>query len=180
MPLSVHDMGYEPDDLKVTVSEMLVATADQSDEALDRNITEVLRTLRERMRMDVVFCSEFVDGQRVMRQVAADSTRPVVSAGQSDRLEESWCHHVVEGRLPGYLPDTSQHPLARRLAATLPFSVGTHISTPIVLSNGQVYGTLCSFTFSPQDNPNPDDLKTLEMTARLTAMRIEAGRERSA
>lgn len=179
MPLSIHDMGYEPDDLKVTISEMLVATADQSDEALDRNITEVLRTLRERMQMDVVFCSEFVDGQRVMRQVAADAARPVVSAGQSDRLEESWCHHVVKGRLPGYLPDTSQHPLARTLAAALPFSVGTHISTPIVLSNGQVYGTLCSFTFSPQDNPNPDDLKTLEMTARLTAMRIEAGRDRA-
>ena len=75
MPLSVHDLGYEPDDLKVTVSEMLVATADQSDEALDRNITDVLRTLRERMKMDVVFCSEFVDGRRVMRQVAADATR---------------------------------------------------------------------------------------------------------
>ena len=176
MPLSVHDLGYEPDDLKVTVSEMLVATADQSDEALDRNITDVLRTLRERMKMDVVFCSEFVDGRRVMRQVAADATRPVVQVGQSAALEESWCHHVVEGRLPGYLPDASQHPLARQLSASLPFSIGTHISAPIVLSNGEVYGTLCSFSFSPQDNPNPDDLKTLEMTARLTAMRLEAGR----
>lgn len=177
MPMSVHDLGYEPDDLRVTISELLVATADQSDEALDRNITEVLRTLRERMKMDVVFCSEFVDGQRVMRQVAADEVRPVVRVGTSDRLEESWCHHVVEGRLPGFLPDAARHPLARNLSAGLPFTIGTHISAPIVLSNGEVYGTLCSFTFSPQDNPNPDDLKTLEMTARLTAMRLEAGRK---
>lgn len=177
MPLSVHDLGYEPDDLKVTISEMLVATADQSDEALDRNITEVLHTLRERMKMDVVFCSEFVDGQRIMRQVAADDARPVIKVGTSDRLEESWCQHVVEGRLPGFLPDAQRHPLARDLSAGLPFSIGTHISAPIVLSNGEVYGTLCSFTFSPQDNPNPDDLKTLEMTARLTAMRLEAGRK---
>jgi GAF domain-containing protein len=175
--MSVHDLGYKPDDLRVTISELLVATADQSDEALDRNITEVLRTLRERMKMDVVFCSEFVDGQRVMRQVAADEVRPVVRVGTSDRLEESWCHHVVEGRLPGFLPDAARHPLARNLSAGLPFTIGTHISAPIVLSNGEVYGTLCSFTFSPQDNPNPDDLKTLEMTARLTAMRLEAGRK---
>lgn len=177
MPLSVHDLGYEPDDLRVTISDLLVATADQSDEALDRNITEVLRTLRERLKMDVVFCSEFIDGQRVMRQVAADEARPVVRVGTADRLEESWCQHVVEGRLPGFMPDAARHPLARELSAKLPFSIGTHISAPIVLSNGEVYGTLCSFTFSPQDNPNPDDLKTLEMTARLAAMRLEAGRQ---
>lgn len=177
MPLSVHDLGYEPDDLKVTISEMMVATADQSDEALDHTITDVLRTLRERLKMDVVFCSEFIDGRRVMRQVSTDATRPVVQVGQSAALEESWCHHVVEGRLPGYLPDASQHPLARQLSVSLPFTIGTHISAPIVLSNGEVYGTLCSFSFSPQDNPDPDDLKTLEMTARLTAMRLEAGRK---
>jgi len=56
----------------------------------------------------------------------------------------------------------------------LPFSIGTHISTPIVLKSGEIYGTLCCFSFSPQENPNPDDLNTLELTAKLTAMRLES------
>lgn len=180
MKLDLHDLGYEPTDLHVTVSEMMVATADQSDEMLDQAITDVLKTLRDRMNMDVVFCSEFVDGRRVFRQVANDNARPTISVGGSDLLEESWCQRVVDGRLPRYMADARADPLANALLEQLPFSIGTHISTPIVLKSGEIYGTLCCFSFSPKDNPNPDDLKTLEMTAKLTAMRLEGRNVRSA
>lgn len=170
---TVYDLGYDPSDLHVTISEMLVATADQSDEQLDSTITQVLRTLRERLNMDVVFVSEFVNGRRVFRQVSATDERPTVQVGESDELEASWCQRVVDGRLPGFIADARNDPAVAGLLEQLPFPVGTHISAPIVLKNGQVYGTLCSFSFSPKDNPNPNDLKTLEMTARLTAMRLE-------
>lgn len=173
MTFKLHELDYEPSDLHVTISELMVATADQSDDMLDRTITEVLRTLRDRLKMDVVFCSEFVEGRRVFRQVATTDVRPTVSVGQSDGLEESWCQRVVDGRLPRYLADARTDPVAGALLEQLPFPIGTHISTPIVLKNGEVYGTLCSFSFSPHDDPNPDDLKTLEMTAKLTAMRLD-------
>lgn len=173
MNFKLHELDYEPSDLHVTISDMMVATADQSDELLDRTITDVLKTLRDRLKMDVVFCSEFVDGRRVFRQLATTDVRPTISVGQSDRLEESWCQRVVDGRLPRFIADASADPVARALLDQLPFPIGTHISTPIVLKNGEVYGTLCSFSFSPHDDPNPDDLKTLEMTAKLTAMRLD-------
>ncbi len=173
MKANIHDLGYEPTDLHVTISELMVATADQSDDMLDRAITDVLKTLRDRMNMDVVFCSEFVDGRRVFRQVATCGVRQTVSVGDSDELEQSWCQRVVDGRLPRFMADARADPVASALMDQLPFSIGTHISTPIVLKNGEVYGTLCSFSFSPQDNPNPEDLKTLEMTAKLTAMRLD-------
>jgi len=173
MKPNIHDLGYEPTDLHVTVSELMVATADQSDDMLDRAITDVLKTLRDRLNMDVVFCSEFVDGQRVFRQVATSGTRPTIAVGESDELEQSWCQRVVDGRLPRFMADARADPVASALLDQLPFPIGTHISTPIVLKNGEVYGTLCSFSFSPHDNPNPDDLKTLEMTAKLAALRLE-------
>lgn len=173
MKATIHDLGYEPSDLHVTISELMVATADQSDDMLDRTITEVLKTLRDRMNMDVVFCSEFVDGRRVFRQVATNGARQTISVGGSDQLEQSWCQRVVDGRLPRFMADARADPVARALMDQLPFPIGTHISTPIVLKNGEVYGTLCSFSFSPHDNPNPEDLKTLEMTAKLTAMRLD-------
>lgn len=169
----LYDLGYEPSDLHVTISEMMVATADQSDEQLDHTVTQVLRMLRERLNMDVVFVSEFVEGRRVFRQVASAGDQPVVEVGQSDELEASWCQRVVDGRLPRFIANAKTDPAVAELMDQLPMSIGTHISTPIVLKNGEIYGTLCSFTFSPQDNPNPDDLKTLEMTARLTAMRLD-------
>lgn len=165
--------GFGPEDIEVQVSELLVATADSTDEALDGSIGEVLKLLRERMGMDVVFVSEFVEGQRVFRHVSQAPGVNVIAKGQGEPLEQSWCQRVVDGRLPRYMADARADPVASALLDQLPFPVGTHISTPIVLKSGEVYGTLCSFSFSPHDNPNPDDLKTLEMTAKLAALRLE-------
>jgi hypothetical protein len=48
--LPINDLGYEPDDLMVKVSEMMVATADESDSGIENSVPEVLRLLREKMR----------------------------------------------------------------------------------------------------------------------------------
>ncbi len=172
----LNEFGYRPDDLTVEVSELLVATADESDELVDRSVSKVLQMLRERMQMDVVFVSEFTNGQRVMRQVAAPADQPVVKVGDTAPLEESWCQRVVDGRLPRFIPDAAALPASAALLKNLPVPMGTHISTPIVLQSGEVYGTLCCFSFHPQDKPNPEDLKKLEFTARLAAQKIDQRR----
>jgi hypothetical protein len=100
--------GFGPDDIEVQVSELLVATADQSDAELDQSIGEVLKLLRERMGMDVVFVSEFVDGQRVFRKVSQAPGVDLLAEGQGEPLEQSWCKRVVDGRLPQYIADTRQ------------------------------------------------------------------------
>lgn len=164
--------GYEPTDLHATIPDMTVATADPSDAELDRNISQVLKTLRERLNMDVVFVSEFLDGRRVFRQVSASDSRPTVSLGQSDALEASWCQQAVAGRLPRYIADAKTDPTVGALLDQLPRPIGTHIRTPVVLKNGENCGTLCCFSFSPNDSANLDDLKTLEMTALLTAPKV--------
>ena len=169
----LHDLGYEPDDLMVKVSEMLVATSDASDELIDESVPEVLRLLRERMNMDVVFVSEFTDGQRVFRHVAVSPGHQGITAGDTDPLEETWCQRVVDGRLPHYIADASQFPASAVLSKKLPFPIGTHISAPFVLKSGQVYGTLCCFSFSPLNESNPADLKKLQYTAQLTADKID-------
>ena len=43
----LNEFGYRPDDLTVEVSELLVATADESDELVDRSVSKVLQMLRE-------------------------------------------------------------------------------------------------------------------------------------
>ncbi|MES2943167.1 MAG: GAF domain-containing protein, partial [Pseudomonadota bacterium] len=170
------DLGYEEDDLSVKVSELLVATADGADELIDKSVPEVLRLLRERMDMDVVFVSEFTEGKRVFRQVETLPENQVISVGGADPLEESWCQRVVDGRLPPYIHDAGKNPASAALEKALPFRIGTHISAPIVLKNGDVYGTLCCFSFSPVENPNPNDLKRLQLTAQLTANKIDRSR----
>jgi GAF domain-containing protein len=167
-----------PSALEVQVAEMLVATADGADELVDRAVTEVLKVLRERMKMDVVFVSQFVRGRRAFRAVSQARGREVIAAGMSDPLEETWCKRVVDGRLPELIRDAA--PLqASGQAPAAPFPIGTHLSTPIVLSNGDVYGTLCCFSFAVSPEMSHRDLQRLRYTAQLVAQKIERARAKA-
>jgi len=64
------------------------------------------------------------------------------------------------------------------LLKKLPFPIGTHISTPVVLDSGEVYGTLCCFSFHPKDRPNPEDLTRLQLSAQLTARKLDMRRQK--
>lgn len=168
--------GFRTDDIDVKVSELLVATADRSDAELDRSIGEVLKLLRERMGMDVVFVSEFTQGRRVMRKVEQGPSVQVIAEGDSAPLEQSWCQRVVDGRLPEVIPDASKDPAAAALLPAVPFPIGTHLSTPLVLANGDVYGTLCCFSLQPKGQVGFEDAARLKLTARLMAQRLESRR----
>lgn len=172
----LNDFGYGPDDLTVKVSELLVATSDTADVAIDDCVPEVLRLLRDRMNMDVVFVSEFTGGRRVFRQVASRPGQQVVAVGESDPLEETWCQRVVDGRLPQYIHDTARSPEAAPLLQKTSYPVGTYMSTPVVLRSGEVYGTLCAFSFTPHEEANPEDLRKLQYVAKLTAQKLEQQR----
>lgn len=167
------DTDFGPESLHVQISDLLIATADHSDVDLDSSINEVLSLLRERMGMDVVFVSEFIDGRRVFRNVEQAPGVNLLSVGEGAPLEESWCQRVVDGRLPQFMADAAREPAATALLKELPFPIGTHISTPLVLSNGEVYGTLCCFSFEPSGKAKPEDLTKLKMTARLAAQKLE-------
>mgnify|MGYP000963432436 CR=1 FL=1 len=165
---------YDPDDLQVRVAEMLVATADEADHQIDGQIRDVLKLLREKMKMDVVFVSEFTGGRRYFRQV--EQVRPVLAEGESDPLEASWCQRGVDGRLPGFVADAAPLVATGALPAP-PMPIGTHISTPLTLPGGEVYGTLCCFSFTANPEATEADLRRLRFTADLAGQRIDAGRK---
>ena len=174
-----HDDGFNPAALSVQVSEMLVATADGSDDLIDSVVTEMLQLLRQRLAMDVVFVSEFADGQRIFRYVDSSDGRPknkpLIPVGHSDPLEQTWCQRVVDGRLPQFISDCNKLPDRARLPA-VPFPIGTYLSTPIFLNDGRVYGTLCCFSFSPNELIQQRDLKNLQSVATLVARKIDTSR----
>jgi GAF domain len=158
--------------LEVRISELLVATADGYDRALDRRITDTLLLLRKQLRMDVVFVSEFVDGERVFRFVHGGEALGL-HAGDAAPLEQSYCQRVVQGRMPELVPD------ARALVASgdLPdvgVEVGAHLSTPVVLADGRVYGTVCCFSSAAQPDLQASALACLRQCARLVARKVDA------
>lgn len=171
--------AFNEDEYEVKVAELLVATADTADYLIDGSVSKVLRLLRETLQMDVVFVSEFTGGQRVFRAVDEAANSETLSPGGSDPLESSWCQRVVDGRLPELIQDAG--PLqASGQAPAAGIPIGTHLSTPIVLKSGEVYGTLCCFSFGVNPGTTQKDLQRLRYTAQLTAMKIDHSRNAAA
>lgn len=106
------------------------------------SIQTVLEGLRTHFGLEVAFVSEFVEGERVFRYVDSVADDCPVLVDGSDSLDGSYCGYVVRGLLPQVMQDASSHPVARRLPATQRMPVGAHLSVPILMSDGTVFGTL--------------------------------------
>lgn len=132
-----------------------------------------LSAIRAHLGMDVAFISEFVDGRRYFRQVDARPGNNIVQAGNSDPAEDSYCLRVVDGRLPELMTDARLNDEASTLAATHALPVGAHMSVPIRLRDGQVYGTFCCFSHTPDDSLTSRDLAMMRVFAELVAEQIE-------
>jgi hypothetical protein len=163
-----HFHDYDPDDIDVRISELIVATHDAPDPLAHPKVGQALGILRESLNMDVVFVSQFKDSRRTFRVVDVGPGFTKVTAGHSDPVEESWCHHVAQGRLPEFIKDAQP----RVASGELPRPgepIGTHLSTPIRLGNGEVYGTLCCFSHGVVDSASELDLRRLRSAAKLLA-----------
>jgi hypothetical protein len=167
-----YDHLQDADALSVRISELVVATADAADPDIDQAVLEVLQLLRQRMNMDVVFVSEFCDGQRVFRFVDSAPGAPELAVGDSGPLEESYCQRVIDGRLPELVHDAASLPASMGLPAT-PFRVGAHLSTAVRLHDGSVYGTLCCFSTAANPALRQRDLTTLRQCADLVARKVD-------
>lgn len=132
-------------------------------------VQAALRGAREFLRMDVAFISEFTEGERVFRYVDSAWGVCPVARGGSDPLEDTYCQRVVDGRLPHLIPDTAALPEALALPVTRELPVGAHLSVPIVLPDGHVYGTLCAFSAAADPTLDERHLGTLRLLASMLA-----------
>lgn len=154
---------------------LLVATSDYKDKALPFVLHNMLKVLREHIAMDVVFVSQIADGQRRFVAVDCAPGQEVIKAGMSDPVEESWCHYIVEGRLPMCIEDGK--PLIQSgQAPYTPLQIGTHLSVPVVMQDGKVYGTVCAFSFHVHERAMQADLNRLKTVAKLVSQRIGAAK----
>src|SRR5436305_1493796 len=78
--------------LAVLDGEFVTTSAEGSSNPVYQPISRLLQQVRERVGLDVVFIAQFVDGERLVRHVAADPRDPrAVAEGHSDPLEATYC-----------------------------------------------------------------------------------------
>ena len=139
--------------------------------ASERQIAELLATARRKLDLSVAFLSRIDGATRTLE--AVDSDVPQVQAGYSGASEKSFCLAVVEGRLPRVMSDVRDFPEAMRLhPADLP-QIRGHVSVPVVLSDGSVYGTFCAFGLVTDPEVTPRDVALMEVLAEAAALVIE-------
>jgi len=168
--------------IRTAVDEFVSVTAERADADLFTPLTFLLAQVRESLGMDVVFVSRFLDQQRVFEVVsAAGEASQAMVPGGSDPLLDTYCQRVVEGSLPAVIPDTEKNHEASALEVTRRLRIGAYLSAPVVLRNGQVFGTLCCISHSPREDLVESDAQELAAVARAVAASVErSGRIRYA
>ena len=163
------------DDLGARLSGWLARHADGPDPIGDGAVEEVLHGLRQRLGLDVVFVAEFAEGERVFRFVDRAPHVPPIEPGMSHPLEASFCVRIADGRLPEFIPDVARLGPEVDLPP-VPFPIGTHLGTPVLLKDGSRFGTLCCFSLTPNAQVREEDLGVLRHCASLVAHKLGLAR----
>jgi EAL domain-containing protein (putative c-di-GMP-specific phosphodiesterase class I) len=141
-------------------------------------IETILQAVRTHLGMDVAFVAEFRARDRVFRHVDAQGATPVKS-GDAVPLERGYCQRVVDGRLPQLIVDAQNLPEAAALPETQAIPIGSHLSVPIQLRDGRVYGTFCCFSFLADLSLTNRDLQMMKAFADVLADQIERDRRQA-
>ncbi|MCF2870795.1 EAL domain-containing protein [Octadecabacter sp. G9-8] len=135
-------------------------------------VSNSLAFVRSHLDMEVAYLSEFVDENLVFRAVNAPGLEDMVSVGGSMPLDEVYCRHILEGRLPELMPDTDDVPFAQGIAMTHDLPVRSHVSIPIHRTNGDIYGMFCCLSRKPRRSLNSRDLEVMRAFASLSADQV--------
>lgn len=168
----------EPDDrrdaIQAAAQEFALATADSADPELFRPLTFLLAQVRRALDMDIAFVSRFSTSERVFEVVSAETRQAhEIQAGEKDLLLETYCHNIVEGRLPPLINDTSAIPAANALEVTDRLNIRAYLCAPVVLPNGRVFGTVCCICHKPRADLVEADLRALKAVAQAVAASID-------
>lgn len=135
-------------------------------------VDAILDAVREHLGMEIAFASRFVKGRREFTHIR--STVPVpASPGDSEPLEDTFCHRIIEGRLPQLIHNAQDHEDALDMVLTRALPIGAHLNVPLRLSDGTIYGTFCCLSRHADHSLTTRDLNTLKAFADLAAGQVE-------
>lgn len=140
-------------------------------------IDRILKAVRDHLGAEIAFVSRYVgEDQKELTHVSSDLDLPM-GPGYRDSREDSYCWHISQGRLPGLIQDSADHPFTQTMAITQFLPVGCHLNTPLRLSDGTLYGSFCCLSRTPDRSMTERDMGVLRAFAALAVEQIEASVE---
>jgi EAL domain-containing protein (putative c-di-GMP-specific phosphodiesterase class I) len=143
----------------------------------DQVVQRALEAVRTHLGLQVAYVSEFVGNETVFRHVDAPGLEHLIKPGDSRSLDDVYCRHILAGRLPELIADTADVPMAMAMPITHEVPIGTHVSVPLRMSDGAIFGMFCCLGPFADKSLNNRDLGMMRAFADLTAFEIEKERE---
>ncbi len=110
--------------------------------AFDTASALVVRHLDRTVPLGMWAVTRVVDGRQILLTVEAPGYAGIV-AGVEVPYANSLCRSMVAGAAPQIAPDVGEVPEYADAAALAPIPVNAYLGTPIVHSDGSLFGTLC-------------------------------------
>lgn len=173
--MKAHNLAYQPPAINQIAQSIEQALFSPKENSVDSLIMHLLRAVRVRLELEVAFVSQFINGRRLFRYVDSARDVDIIQVGGSDPLDSSYCARIVSGEFPELMKDANALPQTHVIAATQALPVGAHLSVPIRLSDGTIYGTFCAFSRRAKDDLDERDLAYIRVFSDITSSYLEQG-----
>jgi signal transduction histidine kinase len=102
-----------------------------------------------------------------------DSIEFGLNVGDEIPVATTICHEIRQHRKPVIFGHASQHPVYSEHHTPKTYNLESYISLPLVLANGEFFGTLCAIDPNPADLSDPNTLDTLMLFAQLISSNLD-------
>ena len=106
-------------------------------------ITGLLELAHTETQMDVAILGEVSDGRELVRYLAGDGGSLGLSPGASMRIEDTYCHRLLTGKLSNVVADAQANEQVRDLEITRAARVGAYIGVPLTGLDARLYVLCC-------------------------------------
>ncbi|WP_312627060.1 MULTISPECIES: EAL domain-containing protein [unclassified Pseudofrankia] len=128
-------------------------------------LLDLVDLLRRRLRMEVAWLGR-LDGNLLILQTLCGNVHPFgLTPGCSIRRENGLFGRVLTGELPELIPDTRRDPRTAGTSSVRDLGIGAYVATPILDTDGDIYGLIGCLHRRPQPSLGRRDLRFLHLLA---------------
>ena len=138
----------------------------------EQQIADLLQTAKKSLRLSVAFLSR-LDGTTQHLEVVESSVPFLFQEGYQQRQELTLCQAVLDKKLPAVIPNLKDFPEAMKLPAARMPRLRSYVSVPVVLSDGELYGTFCAAGLTSDKDLTKRDKALMDVLASAAAVIIE-------
>jgi GAF domain len=106
-------------------------------------ITGMLKLAHTETQMDVAVLGEVCDAREIVRYLAGDGVSFGLSPGASMRIEDTYCHRLLTGKLSNVVRDAHANEHVRDLEITRAARLGAYIGVPLTGLDARLYVLCC-------------------------------------